>query len=105
MIHITYGHDVLNDDDELAVNVEKAMQMTSSAGSVGTTLLDLIPPRMCPVVIYVNPYWLASVCLVPAWVPGMHLKRLALQIARLVKTVIDEPYNEIVTKKVHLFPS
>lgn len=55
MIHITYGHDVLNDDDELAVNVEKAMQMTSSAGSVGTTLLDLVPPRMTITPIYVNP--------------------------------------------------
>ena len=45
MLHITYGHEVKDDSDELAVNVEKAMQMTSSAGNVGTTIIDLFPPR------------------------------------------------------------
>lgn len=34
-----------DDSDELAVNVEKAMQMTSSAGNVGTTIMDLFPLR------------------------------------------------------------
>lgn len=46
MIHITYGYEALDDSGELAVNVERAMHMTSSAGNVGITLIDMIPPRM-----------------------------------------------------------
>ena len=45
MIHMTYGHEVTDDNDDLAVNVEKAVQMTSTTGTFGVTLLDLFPPR------------------------------------------------------------
>ncbi|KAI5122645.1 hypothetical protein M0805_007908 [Coniferiporia weirii] len=83
VILITYGHEVVDDDDALAEMVERAMYMTASAGSVGTTLLDLVPVLRH----------------VPVWVPGMSLKRLALEIREVVKKVMAVPYAEVMEKR------
>ncbi|THH08835.1 hypothetical protein EW145_g2441 [Phellinidium pouzarii] len=83
IILITYGHEVESDDDALAGLVERVMYMTASAGSVGTTLMDLLPILRH----------------IPAWVPGMGLKRLALEIRQVVDKVMVVPFSEVKEEK------
>ncbi|KAH8114914.1 cytochrome P450 [Phellopilus nigrolimitatus] len=83
LVMITYGHEIISDDDAYVDLVERAMTMTSSLGSVGTTVIDLFP-------------FLRHV---PAWLPGMSLKRRALETRKAVDEVTNKPFNEVRTKK------
>ncbi|KAH8116037.1 cytochrome P450 [Phellopilus nigrolimitatus] len=81
---IVYGHEVVSEDDPLIELVERCSRASTGAGSPGTTILDLFPPLRH----------------IPAWLPGMNLKRHALETRKLVDQASNVPYDEIRAKKV-----
>ncbi|KAI5122654.1 hypothetical protein M0805_007916 [Coniferiporia weirii] len=83
IVLITYGHEVVPDDDALVGLVERALYLTASAGSAGTTPIDLFP-------------FLRHI---PAWLPGMGLKRFALDVGRLVERVMVVPFTDAKTNR------
>ncbi|KAH8116040.1 cytochrome P450 [Phellopilus nigrolimitatus] len=75
----TYGHRVRSEDDPLVELVEHANSLVINSGDLGSTLLDVLP-------------FLRHV---PAWLPGMGLKRLALETRKLTEEVHNKPYNVV----------
>ncbi|KAH8116038.1 cytochrome P450 [Phellopilus nigrolimitatus] len=80
---ITYGHEVMSENDPLIGLVELASTITIRAGSPGATSIDMFP-------------FLRHV---PAWLPGMTLKRHALKARKVNDEALNVPYNEIKSKK------
>ncbi|KAI5122656.1 hypothetical protein M0805_007918 [Coniferiporia weirii] len=79
LLMVTYGHEVVSDDDELIRLVEQAMFLSSSVGTVGVRPLDVFP----------------FLRRVPAWIPGMGLKRFAVDVRKLVERVKVMPFVEV----------
>lgn len=42
----SYGHEVMSDDDELIVQMEKVAQISTTVGTPGQTPVDFFPFRM-----------------------------------------------------------
>ncbi|KAI5121128.1 hypothetical protein M0805_002800 [Coniferiporia weirii] len=83
IVLMVYGHEVVSEDDPYIKLVDQASKMTISSGSPGATLIDFIP----------------SLRYVPAWLPGMGLKRHALATSKFAREVFDSPYNDAKLRK------
>ncbi|KAL5532017.1 hypothetical protein ACEPAF_5581 [Sanghuangporus sanghuang] len=85
VVKAVYGHDVSGNpaDDPLIKLNEQALNMTTATGSVGATFIDFFP-------------FLRHV---PAWVPGMGLKRKALEIRELMQIVFTSPFEDVKSQK------
>ncbi|KAI5122653.1 hypothetical protein M0805_007915 [Coniferiporia weirii] len=79
----TFGHEVTSENDAYIALVNRTTKMSTDAGSPGGTLIDLFP----------------ALRFLPAWLPGMGLKRHALATAELVGEVMEMPLREIKEKR------
>ncbi|KAH8116043.1 cytochrome P450 [Phellopilus nigrolimitatus] len=79
----TYGHRVLSEGDPLVELIDHTNTMGAGLGDLGTTSLDIFPILRH----------------VPAWIPGMGVKRLALEVCKFTEQVQSRPYNELKLKR------
>lgn len=106
----TFGHEVTSEDDAYISLVKRTTKMSTDAGSPGGTIIDLFPSRQYPSLFsfetHILTYKLYAVRFVPAWFPGMGVKRLALATAKNVAEVMEMPLRELREKRVSFsFPS
>ncbi|KAH8116042.1 cytochrome P450 [Phellopilus nigrolimitatus] len=80
---IAYGHKVTSEEDPLIELVERSSRMSISAGSPGTTIIDIFP-------------FLRHM---PAWLPGMQVKRHAQKARKLNDEALNVPYDEVKARK------
>ncbi|KAH8116039.1 cytochrome P450 [Phellopilus nigrolimitatus] len=80
---VAYGHRIASENDPLVELVERANSIVINSGDLGSTSIDVLPLLRH----------------VPAWIPGMGLKRLALETRKLTEEVQNKPYNEVKAKR------
>lgn len=92
----TYGYKVKSADDAYLGLIERVMKMTVEAGSHGATIVDFFPIRKRNTISCNEPLTvLFSVAKMPAWVPGAGFKRHALKTKKLVRELLDRPFNSV----------
>lgn len=92
----------MDENDVYVELVEDAVQRSTRTGAFGTTFIDICPP--CKFYI-ISPFDISTDVLIPvrylpAWMPGMGLKRFALKTKELVDTLISDPVDELKAKRV-----
>ncbi|EJD06403.1 cytochrome P450 [Fomitiporia mediterranea MF3/22] len=83
IISVTYGHEIVKENDPYVELVEEAAHIVSSSGNVGTTLLDVFP----------------FMRYAPAWLPGMGVKRIIPKARELVGYVMTHPLEDLKVKR------
>lgn len=74
----TYGHDVSSShEDNYIKNAEHSVEILSDALLPGAVIVNAIPVLRC----------------LPAWLPGVDFKRLALRAKELTQKLQDEPID------------
>ncbi|EJD05103.1 cytochrome P450 [Fomitiporia mediterranea MF3/22] len=84
LVAITYGHEVKSDHDPYIELVDRATHMATSSGTLGATAIDIFP-----FLLYL-----------PAWLPGMGLKRLIIKTREVIEQVMNIPLKELQSKRV-----
>ncbi|KAI5119695.1 hypothetical protein M0805_003580 [Coniferiporia weirii] len=79
VVKLTYGHDILSDNDEFINLATVATARGTAAGTPGMTPVDLFP----------------FIRLIPSWFPGANFKREAKITYDLSVKMIDDPYNKV----------
>ncbi|KAL5521414.1 hypothetical protein ACEPAG_9340 [Sanghuangporus baumii] len=85
IIEVVYGHSISGNpvNDTCIVKNERAARISALCGNAGATVIDIFP----------------FLRFVPAWVPGMGLKRKALEARDAVRTAFSLPFEEAKSKK------
>lgn len=94
---------MVSDDDAHLKLVDRAVRLVGEIGSIGATIIDLLP--ICARVkisflLLIFTLMHSVVRYVPAWFPGMGLKRHALKTREVVDQVIEGPFSEAKNRKV-----
>ncbi|KAL5521413.1 hypothetical protein ACEPAG_9339 [Sanghuangporus baumii] len=86
IMEVVYGRTISGNpvNDTYIGETERAARMTALCGSVGATVIDIFP----------------LLRYVPTWVPGMGLKRKALEARDALRTAFSLPFEEAKSKKV-----
>ncbi|KAI0920236.1 hypothetical protein AcV5_010032 [Taiwanofungus camphoratus] len=79
IVEIAYGHSIISLDDELIRLAEQATKETVESGSAGSMLVDFFP----------------ALKYVPMWMPGAGFKRKASEVKRLVRRMLDTPFEMV----------
>ncbi|KAH8114944.1 cytochrome P450 [Phellopilus nigrolimitatus] len=79
LLMVTYGHEVVSDDDYVTKIAVDALSRTSESGTAGATPVDFFP-----------------ICnYVPSWFPGAGFQKGVAETRKLVDDMIGVPYNEV----------
>ncbi|KAI5119697.1 hypothetical protein M0805_003582 [Coniferiporia weirii] len=79
IVKITYGHDILSDDDGYVNLAVACTSRAAAAGIPGMTPVDLLP----------------FIQYIPSWFPGAGFKRDAGITRKLSDRMMGEPYNQV----------
>lgn len=104
---VTFGYQVVTDNDEYVGLVERAASLTIAPGAPGSTPPDFIPLRKSrsfksvvwglPYISYVQS---RAVRHIPLWFPGSGLSRLARNTKELVRILSEMPYAFVKSNRV-----
>ncbi|EJD05112.1 cytochrome P450 [Fomitiporia mediterranea MF3/22] len=83
-LSVTYGHEVQSDNDAYIELVENAVHLSTSLGSLGTSVIDIFP----------------FLRYLPASLPGMRLKRLTEKTRKVVELVMTVPLEDVKSKRI-----
>ncbi|EGO28627.1 hypothetical protein SERLADRAFT_406107 [Serpula lacrymans var. lacrymans S7.9] len=83
IMQITYGHTVESIDDQYVKLADDALNASIDYGSAGSEIVDLIP-----VLKYL-----------PKWMPGAGFKRRAAVVRKLVRAMMETPFEMVKKKK------
>ncbi|CCM06458.1 uncharacterized protein FIBRA_08722 [Fibroporia radiculosa] len=79
ILDIAYGYTVSLADDEYVERMDSAIALSFGAGNAGSTLIDFFPVLRH----------------IPSWMPGMGVKRKALEASHSIRAMHDDPYNRV----------
>ena len=94
----------MKDDDEYIELIERAMRMSVGTGAFAMTILDILPLSMLSFIRneVTTIDFDTKARYIPAWFPGMGIKKRALSTQQFVDKVLQFPYSEIKTKRASL---
>ncbi|EGO28626.1 hypothetical protein SERLADRAFT_413459 [Serpula lacrymans var. lacrymans S7.9] len=87
IMQITYGHAVESIDDQYIKLADDVLDAALNYGSAGSEIVDLIPV-------------FTSVKYLPEWMPGAGFKRRAAVVRKLVRAMMQTPFEMVKKKKV-----
>lgn len=103
---VTFGHQVVTDNDEYVDLVDKAASLTVAPGAPGSTPPDFVPFRKLrslekkPSSYLISYVQFRAVRHIPVWFPGAGLSRLAKNTKELVRILSEMPYTFVKRNKV-----
>ena len=104
IVKITYGQDILSENDPLVSLAVEAATLTVREGNPGCTLHDFFPMRELCLALHrktdKSHTYLFSVRFLPSWLPGAGFKKRWRYIRRLVETMINEPFELVQKNRV-----